>query len=173
MQEVLSAAKTKDETEIEATTALKPSFEDLTEAYGDALWRFCRAITHSKEEAEDLFQDTLLKAMEQQTKLYESKNCKGFLFSTANFLWKSKKRIYARRVRLAPVERLNEDIISDTNIEGGILAKEDMRLLREIVYALPEKLKIPTILFYTAEASIADIAAALKLAPRHSKKPSA
>ena len=158
MEEILRAIKTK--TSFIATN-LSPA--DLVDSYSGSIWKFCRSLTYSKEDAEDLFQETFLKAFEQPHKVNTSNNPKSFLFSTALYLWKSRKRRYARRNRLAPVQSLDDEIVSDINTEDSILAQEDTRIVRELVDALPEKYKIPIILHYTTEMSLPDIAAALKM----------
>lgn len=136
---------------------------DLVDRYRDSLYRFCRSLTYSKEDADDLFQETFLKTFEQLPKLNASDNPQGFLFSTALYLWKSWRRKYARRNRLAPVAPLDEAVASGVSMEDRFVAREDARIVRELVEALPEKFKIPMILYYTVEMSLPDIAATLKL----------
>jgi RNA polymerase sigma-70 factor (ECF subfamily) len=140
------------------------SAEALADAYGASVYRFCRSLAYTKEDAEDLFQDTFLRALEQLPKINASGNPQSFLFSAAIFVWKSQKRKYARRRRLAPVGPLPE-----TQADGGVgpeealLFEEEARFVRGLVDALPEKLKIPIILYYTNEMSVPDIALTLRL----------
>jgi len=136
---------------------------DLVDTYGEAVYKFCRSLTYSKEDADDLFQETFLKAFEQLSKTITHDNPKGFLFSTALYLWKSWKRKYARRNRIAPVAPLDEQIISNIDIEGSFMKQEDLRIVRELVDSLSDKYKIPLILFYTMELGMSDIAELLKL----------
>jgi RNA polymerase sigma-70 factor (ECF subfamily) len=131
--------------------------------YSNSVYKFCRSITYSKEDAEDLCQETFLRALEQPMKIDASGGPQRFLFSTAMYLWKSWKRKYARRERLAPTELLHETVKSETDIEGSYLKQEENRIVRNLVEALPDKFKIPTILQYTFEMSITDIAATLHL----------
>ena len=138
-------------------------FADTVDKYGEAVYKFCRSLTYSKEDADDLFQETFLKVFEQVSKINSLDNPQSFLFSTVLYLWKSLQRKYARRKRLAPVEPLGEAIMSDTNVEDSILAQEDIRIVRELVDNLPEKLKIPVILYYTVEMSMSEIALTLKI----------
>jgi len=138
-------------------------FAQLAEKYGDALYKFCRSLAYSKEDADDLFQETFLKAFEQPNKISDSENPRGFLFSTALYIWKSRKRKYARRNRIAPVEHLDENIISQVNIEDEYTAREEIVIVRGLVEALPEKFKVPVILYYSAEMDIKDIAQTLKI----------
>ena len=158
MEETLRAIKTKTQ-----IIPAKINFKDLVDNYNESIYRFCCRLTYSKEDAEDLFQDTFLKAFEQLIKVNASNNPKNFLFSTALYLWKSRKRIYARRSRLAPTQPLNVEIVGDTNMEDNIVAEEKNRIVRELVEALPEKFKIPIVLYYTAEMSLQDIALTLKI----------
>jgi len=131
--------------------------------HGDALYKFCRSLTYSKEDAEDLFQDTFLKVLQQPSKMRQTDNPQGFLFSSAIYIWKSAKRKYARRKRIAPEEELGSSVCGTYNIEETFIAKEENRLVRELVEALPEIFKIPIILYYTSEFSVPEIAETLKL----------
>jgi RNA polymerase sigma-70 factor (ECF subfamily) len=142
-------------------TAPRYEFADLVDEYSTSVYKFCRSLTYSKEDADDLLQDTFLKAFEQFSKA--SDNPQSFLFSTASFLWKSRKRKYARRNRLAPVEPLDDTLISGENVEDSFIEKEETRIVRQLVETLPEKLKTPVILYYTIEMSVQDIAQTLKI----------
>jgi len=144
-------------------TSTELTSEELVDDYGEQIFRFCLRLTYSKEDAEDLFQETFMKAFEQLSKVNASGNPKSFLFSTVLYLSKSKKRTYARRNRIAPIQYLDDEIVSDIDIEHSIMAKEDAQLVREIVHALPEKYKIPIMLYYSADMNLQDIAATLKL----------
>jgi RNA polymerase sigma-70 factor (ECF subfamily) len=66
------------------------------------VYRLCRSLTYSKEDAEDLFQETFLRAVERHSKVCASDDPKAFLCSACVYIWKSRKRKYARRNRLAP-----------------------------------------------------------------------
>jgi RNA polymerase sigma-70 factor (ECF subfamily) len=140
------------------------SYADLVDIYGEVVYKFCRSLTYSKEDADDLFQETFMRVFQQlPLKVIVKDNPQGFLFSTALYLWKSWKRKYARRNRIAPTEPLDDQAISDTDIEGNFVQQEDMRIVRELVDVLPEKYKVAVILFYTMELGVSDIAKVLKL----------
>ena len=138
-------------------------YANLVDEYSDSVYKFCRSLTYSREDAEDLFQETFFRAFEQLPKVYASDNPQGFLFSTAVFIWKSWKRKYARRNRLAPSAPLDETVASGVSMEDSYMAQEELRFVRELVEALPDKFKIPVILYYTMEMSVPDIALSLKL----------
>jgi RNA polymerase sigma-70 factor (ECF subfamily) len=134
---------------------------ELVDRYGDAVYRYCRSLTYCREDADDLFQETFTRALEQLSKL--EANPQSFLFSTALYVWKGWKRKYARRRRIAPVEPLSEWVTASNGAgpEDGLLAREETRAVRALVNALPDKLKHPVILYYTAELSVPEVAAAL------------
>ncbi len=138
-------------------------FTALMDEYGNSVYRFCRSLTYSKEDADDLFQETFLRAFEHQSKKSALDNPQSFLFSTSLYIWKSWKRKYARRKRLAPVEALDENISGGAEMEDTFMEQEEIRIVREVVKALPDKFKIPIILYYAMEMNVSDIASTLKL----------
>ena len=141
-----------------------PSAHQLVDIYSHKVYKFCRSLTFSKEDADDLFQETYLAAIEKLPKAGD--NAQGFLFSTALYIWKSWKRKHARRNRLAPTSPIlpsDEKAAANIDIEKDFAGQEETRLVRDLVADLPEKYRIPTNLYYTAELSMTDIAAAMKL----------
>jgi RNA polymerase sigma-70 factor (ECF subfamily) len=154
--EMLRAIKTNQ-------TIPRYSLAELVDEYSDSVYRFCRSLTYSKEDADDLFQETFLKVLEQLPKMDNSDNPQKFLFSSALYIWKDWKRKFARRKRLAPVEPFDETVTSGESVEDGFMVQEKTRVVRELVESLPDKFKIPIILYYTVEMSVSDIAASLKI----------
>ena len=136
----------------------------LVDEYAATVYKFCRSITLTKYDADDLFQDTFLNVFSKMSKIENTENTHGFLLSTAAYLWKSHRRKYARRHKIAQEIEINDatDIeIRTTSIEDEIISKDERKMVRRLVEALPDKLKIITILYYTNELSVADISTAL------------
>jgi RNA polymerase sigma-70 factor (ECF subfamily) len=48
-------------------------------------------------------------------------------------------------------------------LESGVIVREEARIVRDLVASLPEKLRIPIILYYTMELSVSDIASTMQL----------
>ncbi|MCL2226506.1 MAG: RNA polymerase sigma factor [Oscillospiraceae bacterium] len=138
-------------------------FADLVDKHGSAVYRFCLNLTSSDEDADDLFQETFLKAAELLPKLSKSDNPKRFLFATAANLRKKHVTKYARRSRLAPTEPLSDTIASDVDLERAAAEQEEFRTVFKLVEELPEKLKIPTLMYYAWEMSVQEIAEALEI----------
>jgi len=139
------------------------TYAELAGRYSHSVYKLCRSLTYSKEDAEDLFQETFFRTFEQLAKVNASGNPQGFILSTCVFIWKGWKRKYARRNRLAPLVPLDEAAVSGEKAEDQLLAEEETNMVRDVVAALPEKVRIPTILHYTLEMSVSEIALALTL----------
>lgn len=80
----------------------------LVEQYGDVLYAFCNQLTGSRQEGEELYQETFLKAVELHRQIDTAQNPKGFLIAVAARLWRNRQRKYAWRQRIAPVGQLTE-----------------------------------------------------------------
>ncbi len=147
----------------------KSELENCIIKYGTEIYSFCRSITFNLQDADDLFQDTILKAMELADEIDDTRNPKGYLLSVAYKLWKNKKRKHAWRNRIAAVlpladapelEHMDEHAPSP---EQELLRKEESALVRQAVSRLPEKYKLPILLFYMEHLPIAQIAFVLKI----------
>ncbi|MGD6844407.1 sigma-70 family RNA polymerase sigma factor [Bacillus infantis] len=66
---------------------LASSFEYIVQPYRDQLWHYCRKLTGSPWDAEDLLQDTLLKALSSLSRVGQAMNAKSYLFRIATNTW--------------------------------------------------------------------------------------
>lgn len=136
--------------------------------YGKDIYSFCRYLTYNQQEADDLYQDTFLKAIELSGQIDSSNNPKSYLLSIALRIWKNRKRKYAWRKRIAGTQTFLEEQGAEQaesleSLEEQILNREESRLVRESVDKLQERLKIPILLYYMEELSISQIASLLKI----------
>lgn len=67
----------------EETRGLHRKFEGLIEPHRPALWRYCRYLTGSPWDGEDLFQETLLKAFATMAQIWQPLAVKSYLFRIA------------------------------------------------------------------------------------------
>ncbi|UTC62611.1 RNA polymerase sigma factor [Treponema sp. OMZ 787] len=126
----------------------------LIDQAGDSLWRFCLRLEKTRLDAEDLYQETMLKAIKLQDKIAFDKNPKAFLFSIAAGIHKNKFRKFFRRVKLAPpsstaLESLSSpyEVLPEIEFEKKELKEE----IEKAVSSLPEKIKISVLMFYSAD----------------------
>ncbi len=141
---------------------------DLVDKYGTCIYGFCKRLTRNKEDAEDLYQSTFLKAVELCEKIDETKNPKGFLISISVKHWKNQLSKKARRQKLIPIEDNDYEQQVDRVADGELLEDEIQKRfinkeLSRIIDMLPEKFKIPVLMHYTVEMSLNEIAEALKI----------
>ena len=106
--------------------------ERLIALYGKDIFSFCVHLTGSGQEAEELYQDAFLKAVERIADIREDGNQKSYILSVALNLWKNRRRKFAWRQRIAPEKELScggdypeaetaEDVLS------GLLREERLR----------------------------------------------
>ncbi|HBA97026.1 MAG TPA: RNA polymerase subunit sigma-70 [Lachnospiraceae bacterium] len=142
--------------------------EKCINMYGNDIYAFCLHLVYNQHEAEELYQDTFLKAMELLDGIEAGSNPKSYLLSITIRLWKNRKRKYAWRRRIAGIESLAEDgeeadIGSGYSLEEEVLRKEQARQLRRAVSALDEKYRLPVYLYYMEDMAVSEIAGILKI----------
>lgn len=141
----------------------------LIEQSGNSVYRYCQSITFTVEDAEDLYQQTFLKAFEMHKKISLDKNPKSYLLSIATNLWKNHKSTYARHERIAPTISSEEDgvqvedVRSENDMLEQIIKDEQLSNLKACVERLPDKQKQVIKLFYAGETSIEEIARILRI----------
>ncbi|MCM1159456.1 MAG: RNA polymerase sigma factor [Bacteroidales bacterium] len=142
--------------------------ELLVERYGNHVYRYCKSITYTPEDAEDLYQQTFLKAFELHKRISLEHNPRAYLMSIAANIWRNHKSRYARRERIAPTISGDEPgaIIEDVQAEDileQLVKKEQITYLRECVDRLPDKHRQTVLLFYAGGLSVEEIARTLKI----------
>lgn len=137
--------------------------EQTIDLYGKHLYSFCLQLTTNRETADELYQDTWLMACRNAEKIDRDDNVKSYLMSVAIHLWKNQKRKFAWRNRIAPTETLYEEtsevqMATEQDGLGEYLQNEMQASVRAAINKLSDKYKIPILLFYMEELSVADIA---------------
>lgn len=147
------------------------TIEDLNHLiteYGKHIYSFCCNLTGSRIEADDLYQDTILKAVELRHRLDSSGNPKSFLMGISVKIWQNHKRKYAIRQKIIPTEILDENLMknvedTDNQPETQVLRKETIQTVHTGIKQLPDKLQTVIYMYYTAEMSVEDIGKALHI----------
>lgn len=142
--------------------------ENWIETYGKEIYSFCRYLTGSRQEADDLYQDTFVKAVEQCKRMDAGQNPKSFLLTVAMNLWKNKKRKYAWRNRIAAMESLGNEKIhmlesEEETPEETFVSKEEKEMVYGAVSVLDEKYKSVILLYYMEDMNLSEIAGILNL----------
>lgn len=143
--------------------------EMCIQAYGKDIYSFCRKLTWSASEADDLYQDTFLKLVELRERLQIENNPRSYLLSVAINLWKNRRRKMVWRQRITGWEISVEDEnmpelpSTDASVEEQMISREEKALVQQVVKELPDKYRVPVLLFYMEELKLSEIAEILKI----------
>ena len=147
-------------------------FELFVLKFGKDILRFCRMTAGDAENGDELYQDTMLKLLEKKNRLDFMQNTKSYALSTSIFLWKNKRRKYAKRLKLVPIDSMDEmadegkqipDYEHGISPEQIILQRNEADMVQRLVASLPEKYRIPIYLYYSANMQISEITGILGL----------
>ena len=160
---------------------MRDTIQLLIDTVGDDLYRFCCRLTRNRMDADDLYQDTFLKALEQQRRLdpvsdreqaEAIRRNRNFLMGIAANLWKNqwrKKKKEAKNLSMEFDEFLEIPLSDGEDIQANLERKEIQTRLTMHIRNLPEKLKTVIYLYYAAEMQTEEIADTLHI-PRGTVK---
>lgn len=129
--------------------------------YGKDIYSFCMHLTKEKTSADDLYQDTFLEATKKLEAIRYEDNPKSYLLSIAIRLWRNRVRKLAWRNRIVPqsADTESEQAKCDCpDMSENIVADEEKRMLWKAIDLLDERYRIPLLLYYMEEQSVAEIA---------------
>jgi RNA polymerase sigma-70 factor (ECF subfamily) len=87
----------------------RPSFPDVVRDHLDPLYGYCLRITRNPADAEDLVQETLLRAIRAHGDLRDPGRLKGWLYAIATNAWRDIARARGREPRTTPLDELDPD----------------------------------------------------------------
>lgn len=122
----------------------------LVERYGTMVYRLAYARTGSREDAEDITQETFLRLVRAAPDFREEEHCKAWLLRVAANCAGDLHRSPWRR-RVVPLEEAGE--MSAPELESGDMG--------EVLSALPEDYRVVVYLYYYEEMSTEEIARVL------------
>ena len=118
----------------EAQVARKRHFEDLVAGHLDTLYRTALTVTRKREDAEDLVQETLVKAWRSLDSFQEDGNFRGWLIAIMYNAYRDRYRKQKRQPATAPLESddiyLYEGAAEGESLGGG--NPEDSALTEEL-----------------------------------------
>jgi RNA polymerase sigma-70 factor (ECF subfamily) len=141
--------------------AERPQFASIARQHLDRLYGFCLRLAGDRSDAEDLVQETLLRAMRAYDRLREPDRAKSWLFAIATNLWRDQARARGREPSTLAIERLDPDgdefslfqtiAIEDPFPYSDELHLDFLRLFRDddfcaVFGSIPEAYRLPLIL---------------------------
>ncbi|HXG39898.1 MAG TPA: RNA polymerase sigma factor [Candidatus Limnocylindrales bacterium] len=89
--------------------ASKPEFAEVVREHLDRLYGYCRRLARDRAEAEDLVQETLLRAMRAYRDLRDPVHAKGWLFAIATNVWRDRARARGRELETLSLDDATAD----------------------------------------------------------------
>lgn len=135
--------------------------------YGDDIYRFCCFLTGSRDLADELYQESFLKAIEKGTDV-NGLEAKNFLIGIAVNLWKNMWRKEKRRQKIIVPVEFNGDYMSEPIIENSTpyvqnpldsyISNEMTDMVSKVVNELPDKYRIVVLMYYSVDMTTQEIA---------------
>ncbi|MFC4560191.1 RNA polymerase sigma factor [Virgibacillus kekensis] len=141
----------------EKSRELKFDFNNLIEAYREDLWKYCRYLTGSPWEGEDLYQETLIKAFGALYQRWHPTNPKFYIYRIATNTWIDQCRKEKRNVGYLEEEHEPLEEFSDT------LQLEQM--LEQLFSLFPPRQTAAFLLMDVFKFTASEVAGILKTTP--------
>lgn len=109
------------------------AFIDRVSAHAGALRRFAQRLTRNPADAEDVLQDSLVRALEKRNELRDPRRLRAWLLAIVRTSWLNSRRGLRQKLELLDGNVLHEDRGSRGNLEREIL---DRSLDDELLAAL-------------------------------------
>ena len=140
--------------------------EALARDHGARVYGFCRQLTPTRCDADDVYQQAFLRLMDMPETLRADGNPAGFIMAVAARVWHDEQRKRSRRERIAPTVDVDDPLagceaVAPGRVEDNVEAEQARRDVRRAVRRLPDKMRVPVLLFYVGGLSVEDVARAL------------
>lgn len=138
-----------------------PLFSTLIERWGDEIYRFSWHLTGNPTDADDLYQDTLLKAFRAYSRLPADANHRAWLYRIASNTFISDRRKLGRS---SPISETMEQTLPAPGVDQArtLDARDLLREVDAFVAVLPPKQRVALVLRKYHGHDYAHIATTLK-----------
>jgi RNA polymerase sigma-70 factor (ECF subfamily) len=138
-----------------------PTFEEVVVRYQAEIYRYAVQLTRNRTDADDLYQDTLLKAFRAYGRLDGAANHRAWLYRIATNTFLSDRRKLAR---VDPLDEAAAEAIpaAATDQAAGLDARDLLREVAMFVDGLPPKQRVALTLRKYHELGYPEIADALR-----------
>lgn len=160
-QTALQAAVRPSGSTVELDAVMRPlCFDELLERYQNEIFRYSMQLTRNSADADDLYQETMLKAYRAFGRLGPDSNYRAWLYRIATNTFLSQKR---KDKRERPLDPVLDDHLAVTNPDqpASLDARDLLVEVEQFVQNLPEKQRVALILRKYHELDYANIAATL------------
>jgi RNA polymerase sigma-70 factor, ECF subfamily len=138
------------------------AFETVVSSHHAEIRRYLLRVTARASDAEDLSQETFLRAYRAFRALPPEANVRAWLFAIATNLGRNHFRAASRRRRAYAVAALGASTDAPDRADAELLADEARARVEAVVAALPEKQRLAFIMRKMHELEYADIGTSLQ-----------
>jgi RNA polymerase sigma-70 factor (ECF subfamily) len=131
----------------------REAYAELVRKYASRIYAVCLAILHDPDDSQDVAQDAMLKGMTKIGTLRDGSQFPMWLTRIAQNLCRDHWRTQSRR----------QEIIREQNVDTSVEAEEPSVDLSSALDKLPEKYRIPLMLYYFDGQSSENVAKALNI----------
>ena len=137
-------------------------FEAVVSTHHAEIRRYLLRVTARASDADDLSQETFLRAYRAYRTLPPGANVRAWLFAIATNLGRNHFRALTRRRRAYAVAALETSSDAPERADGELLADEARARVQAVVAALPEKQRLAFIMRKMHELDYSDIGTSLR-----------
>lgn len=137
--------------------------ESFVQTYQRDVYRLALSILDNSTEAEEATQDTLLAALRSLDSFRGASSLKTWLYSITANICRTRLQQSRRRTRLARVLGAILRLGSSPSVEEDAMQRESDQSLWRTIHTMNEKHRIPIVLRYYHDLSVAEIAKILQI----------
>jgi RNA polymerase sigma-70 factor, ECF subfamily len=147
--------------ELASNVATFPSFDDILTSYQREIYRYCLRLTCNQADADDLYQETFLKAYKAFDRLDGDANFRAWLYRIATNTFLSGRR---KAVRERPLDdEVDGEIPAAVHDQPASLDARDLLIeVEQFISGLPEKQRVALVLRKYHEFDYSQIGEVLK-----------
>ncbi len=142
---------------------MKKTFDQYTAQYSADLTRLCISLCCDLHEAEDLFQDTWLRALKGFDTYNEEYPFDKWLFSICVNTFKNKVRLFYNRKKIDFATDEEKQAFFNSIPDTANEAPDAYYELHSAIMHLPKKLRAVIVLYYFRESSVSETAEILNI----------
>ncbi|MCL2519250.1 MAG: sigma-70 family RNA polymerase sigma factor [Oscillospiraceae bacterium] len=138
----------------------KEKYDKLIAEAAKTIFSYCRARTNSKEDAEDLSQEIILKLLIKQENLRDDRAFYGFMWTIAGNVCKEWYKKRAKNIEFELDENISDD---DTPLVELLEKESDLKLLYRELGLLTEQYRKVVVMYYFDDLKVSDISKSLNI----------
>ena len=142
---------------------MKKTFDQYAADHSADLTRVCISLCGNMHDAEDLFQETWLRALKGFDTYQDDRTFDKWLFSICVNAFKSRLRLFYNRKRFEFATDDEKQAFFDSLPDKVEEAPDVYYELHSAIMTLPKKLRAVIVLYYFRERSISDVAQILNI----------